>query len=56
MRPGDAIYIPALTFHSGGSADAPSEESLMLSVAFEWPRTAARKDKEAHDVTYKNES
>ena len=42
MTPGDAIYVPALTFHSGGSAGEPSEESLMLSVAFEWPQPAAR--------------
>jgi len=32
MSPGDAIFIPALTFHSGGSAEP--EESLMISIAF----------------------
>ena len=32
MLPGDSIFIPALTFHSGGSAEP--EESLMISIAF----------------------
>ena len=44
MRPGDAIYIPSLTFHSGGSAGeqlAP-EDSMLLSVALEWPDPDSR--------------
>jgi len=32
MRPGDAIYIPALTFHTGG-CDATRDHSMLLSVA-----------------------
>ena len=41
MKPGDAIYIPALTFHSGGSNLAAAAEgdasSCLLSVAFALP-------------------
>lgn len=40
LRPGDAVYIPALTFHTGGSSDEGAEarsDSALLSVAFELP-------------------
>lgn len=45
LKPGDAIYIPALTFHTGGSNDPETEQgseqgSLMLSVAYQ-PRVGA---------------
>lgn len=36
LEPGDAIFIPALTFHSGGDSTMPSEDSIMLSVALAW--------------------
>ena len=43
MRPGDAIYIPSLTFHSGGSGEALApEDSMLLSVALEWPEPEGR--------------
>ena len=42
MMGGDTIFIPALTFHSGGSTTELSEESLMLSVAFAPAEAAAR--------------
>mmetsp|Transcript_3218 Transcript_3218/g.9850 ORF Transcript_3218/g.9850 Transcript_3218/m.9850 type:complete len:114 (+) Transcript_3218:690-1031(+) len=32
MQPGDAIYIPALTFHTGGCDDV-SDDSMLLSLA-----------------------
>ena len=35
MRVGDAIYIPALTFHSGGCEAAVPTDSMLLSVALE---------------------
>ena len=41
MCPGDAIYIPALTFHSGG-ARAEAIDSTMLSIALEWEKPADR--------------
>ena len=46
MRPGDAIFIPSLCFHSGGSATetlAP-EDSMLLSVALEWPTPSGREN------------
>ena len=42
LMPGDSIFIPALTFHSGGSTASASEESLMLSIAFEPREPSAR--------------
>lgn len=33
MRPGDAIYIPAGVFHSGGDSRVAAEASTLLSVA-----------------------
>lgn len=35
LQPGDAIYIPSLTFHSGGLSDE-AIDSDMLSVALPW--------------------
>lgn len=32
MGPGDAIYVPALSFHTGG-CDSMSDDSMLLSVA-----------------------
>jgi len=46
LKPGDAIFIPALTFHTGGD-DVP-EDSLMLSVALAWADEAC--GREASDV------
>lgn len=44
MLAGDAIFIPALTFHSGGDTDAEAEGSMMLSVALAWQPPEARQD------------
>lgn len=44
LTPGDAIFIPSLCFHSGGSATetlAP-EDSMLLSVALDWPSPSGR--------------
>ena len=32
MQPGDVIYIPALTFHSGGDSSSPSSPSTITST------------------------
>eukprot|EP00965_Chrysotila_dentata_P062403 2068427-Pleurochrysis_carterae.AAC.4 len=48
MQPGDAIYIPALTFHTGGQSDAP-EESMLLSTALPLATPAAERATEAVD-------
>ena len=42
MAPGDACYIPALTFHTGGSTDDAPTSSVLLSVALP-PQDAAAK-------------
>ena len=44
MSPGDAIFIPSLSFHSGGSTTqqhAP-QDSMLLSVALAWPSSSGR--------------
>jgi hypothetical protein len=49
MSPGDAIFIPSLSFHSGGSATqqhAPND-SMLLSVALAWPSPSGRQSASA---------
>ncbi len=46
LEQGDCIYIPALTFHSGGCSTGRSADSTLLSVAFA-PRVG---DKTARDA------
>eukprot|EP00310_Coccolithus_braarudii_P019013 CAMPEP_0183339752 /NCGR_PEP_ID=MMETSP0164_2-20130417/6565_1 /TAXON_ID=221442 /ORGANISM="Coccolithus pelagicus ssp braarudi, Strain PLY182g" /LENGTH=296 /DNA_ID=CAMNT_0025509807 /DNA_START=27 /DNA_END=917 /DNA_ORIENTATION=+ len=50
MTPGDAIFIPAGAFHTGGQSTLP-DDSILLSIAFDWATDVEAQRAAAETVT-----